>query len=89
MLNFGAFIAFAGVNVAAFTRYWARAEKKTVGNFVLPLLGAAVCLYLWFSLRTPAKIAGGLWLGAGVLYGAIKTRGFRRNLVSFEMPPEE
>src|SRR5436190_985143 len=33
--------------------------------------------YLWLSLRTPAKIAGGVWLGAGLLYGAIKTRGFR------------
>ena len=29
MLNFGAFIAFMGVNLAAFTRYWVRAEKKT------------------------------------------------------------
>ena len=51
-------------------------------------MGFFVCLDLWLSLRTPAKIAGGLWLAAGVLYGAIKTRGFRRNLFSFEAPPE-
>jgi len=43
---------------------------------------------LWLSLRWPAKVAGGVWLGAGVLYGAIKTRGFRTNLVSFDLPPE-
>lgn len=88
MLNFGAFIAFMGVNLAAFTRYWVHAEDKRLSNFVLPLLGFLICLYLWLSLRTPAKIAGGVWLGAGLLYGAIKTRGFRRNLVSFEVPPE-
>jgi putrescine importer len=88
MLNFGAFIAFMGVNLAAFTRYWARAQDRRWIDFLLPLLGFAICLYLWLSLRWPAKVAGGLWLGAGLLYGAWKTRGFRRNLVSFEVPPE-
>jgi putrescine importer len=87
MLNFGAFIAFAGVNLAAFTRYWVRSSERRVSNFVLPLLGALICIYLWLSLRLPAKVAGGVWLAAGVLYGAIRTRGFRRQL-SFEAPPE-
>jgi putrescine importer len=88
MLNFGAFIAFMGVNLAAFTRYWARSDDRHVLNFVLPLMGFLVCLYLWLSLRWPAKVAGGIWLAAGVIYGAIKTRGFRRNVVSFLVPPE-
>jgi amino acid transporter len=87
MLNFGAFIAFTGVNLAAFTHYWVRSSERRVSNFVLPLLGALICLYLWFSLRLPAKVAGGVWLAAGVFYGAIRTRGFRRQL-SFEAPPE-
>ncbi len=86
MLNFGAFIAFMGVNLAAFARYWVKADRRTVAGFVLPLAGFLICLYLWLSLRWPAKIAGGVWLGAGVLYGAVKTRGFRRNLVTFEVP---
>jgi putrescine importer len=76
------------VNLAAFTRYWARAQDRRWLDFVLPLLGFAICLYLWLSLRWPAKVAGGLWLGAGLLFGAWKTRGFQRNLVSFEVPPE-
>jgi len=88
MLNFGAFIAFMGVNLAAFTHYWVRADRKRPQDFVLPILGFLICLYLWLSLRWPAKVAGGVWLGAGVLYGAIKTRGFRTNLVSFDLPPE-
>jgi putrescine importer len=88
MLNFGAFIAFMGVNLAAFTHYWVRSDRRRFQDFVLPMLGFLICLYLWLSLRWPAKVAGGLWLGAGVLYGAIKTRGFRTNLVSFDLPPE-
>jgi amino acid transporter len=88
MLNFGAFIAFMGVNLAAFTHYWVRGEKRRVGDFVLPLLGFLICLYIWSSLRWPAKLAGGLWLAAGVIYGAIKTKGFRRNLMTFELPAD-
>ncbi len=88
LLNFGAFIAFMGVNLAAFTRYFLR-EKKTVMNFLPPLAGFAICFYIWLNLRTPAKIAGATWLLIGMLYGAIKTRGFRGSVVSFEVPPEE
>ncbi len=90
MLNFGAFIAFMGVNLAAFTHYWVRGDKqkRTWLDFVLPLLGFLICLYIWLSLRWQAKVFGGLWLLAGIVYGAIKTRGFRKSLVSFELPPE-
>ena len=86
MLNFGAFIAFMGVNLAAFVRYWVRAEKKTIGNFLFPLLGFAICFYLWWSLRPQAKLAGAAWLVVGVVYGAIRTKGFRRELVTFDAP---
>jgi amino acid transporter len=89
MLNFGAFIAFMGVNLAAFTRYWVRGTTRTAADFVLPLLGFFICLYLWLSLRPIAKLAGAAWLAAGILYGAIQTRGFSRNMVSFEVPPED
>ncbi len=88
MLNFGAFIAFMGVNLAAFTHYWVRAKERRWSAFVLPILGFLICAYLWYSLRWQAKLAGGVWLLAGIVYGVIKTRGFKRNLVSFEIPPE-
>ena len=88
LLNFGAFIAFMGVNLAAFARYWLRAEDRTIANFVLPLLGFVICLYLWISLRPQAQGAGFVWLAAGLAYGAWKTRGFRQNLMSFDAPEE-
>lgn len=89
LLNFGAFIAFMGVNLAAFVRYWVRSDERRVMNFVLPLTGFLVCLYLWLSLRWPARLAGSIWLAAGVIYGALRTRGFRSHMVSFEIPSDE
>ena len=88
LLNFGAFIAFMGVNAAAFTHYWLRAKEKKLINFLPPVLGFTICLYIWLSLRTPAKIAGGLWLLVGIGYAAWKTKGFRREIV-FSEPPAE
>jgi hypothetical protein len=89
MLNFGAFIAFMGVNLAAFTRYFVRAEKKSIGNFLMPLVGFVFCGYLFYGLSWKAKIAGGVWLGLGLIYGGIRTRGFQRELVTFDAPPED
>ncbi|NWG12782.1 MAG: APC family permease [Acidobacteria bacterium] len=88
LLNFGAFIAFMGVNAAAFVRYWVRAEKKKPGNLFPPVLGFVICLYIWSSLRTPAKLVGAAWVAIGVIYGAAKTQGFRSKLISFEPPPD-
>jgi putrescine importer len=89
MLNFGALIAFMGVNLAAFMRYFVRSEKKAISNLVFPLSGFLICLLLWVNLSRPAKIVGAIWMTAGILFGAIKTRGFRGNLIDFELPPEE
>jgi putrescine importer len=87
MLNFGALIAFMGVNAAAFMRYFVRAEEKKVWNFIPPVLGFVICLALWVSLSWPAKIVGGIWMIAGIAFGVWKTRGFRETL-SFEAPVE-
>lgn len=88
LLNFGALIGFMGVNVAAFLRYFIRAdEKRWWSNAVPPLLGALICLGIWLSLETPAKIVGGAWLVLGIAYGAWKTNGFRRS-IKFEVPAE-
>jgi putrescine importer len=88
MLNFGAFIAFMGVNAAAFVHYYLRSNEKKLGNLLMPLIGFVVCAVIWWSLSPPAKIAGTIWLALGVAYGVWKTSGFRKQM-SFEIPPEE
>ena len=88
LLSFGASIAFMGVNASAFVRYFVRAERRTLGNLLVPLLGFIVCLYIWLSLRTPAKVVGLIWLASGLCYGAWKTKWFTRKL-EFAAPDEE
>jgi putrescine importer len=87
LLNFGALIAFMGVNAAAFMRYFVHGAEKKLVNFLPPVVGFFICLGLWWSLSGPAKILGGIWMAAGVSFGVWKTRGFREPL-SFEVPAE-
>jgi amino acid transporter len=87
LLNFGALIAFMGVNAAAFMRYFVRGPEKKLADFVPPILGFFICLGLWWSLSAPAKILGSVWMALGIAFGVWKTRGFREQL-SFEVPAE-
>ncbi len=91
LLNFGALIAFMGVNASSFTRYFLHAEHRKFGNLIVPFLGFFICLYLWISLGINAKIVGLTWLTAGVLYGAYRTNWFRKPLqfVSVETSDDE
>jgi len=87
LLNFGALIAFMGVNASAFMRYFVRATEKKVINFISPLAGFLICLGLWCNLSHRALEWGAMWMAVGILFGIWKTRGFREQL-SFEVPPE-
>ena len=123
MLNFGALIAFMGVNLAAFVRYYVREGGKSPippailtalvialvlwpnSNWIVlaiagallailaliapPLAGFTICFFLWKNLSWKAWLVGGIWMVVGIAFGAIKTKGFRGDLVDFELPPEE
>jgi hypothetical protein len=84
MLNFGALIAFMGVNVAALLHYYVRAKDRRFIDALMPGFGFLICLLLWLNLSRPAMLAGSLWMAAGILFGAWKTRGFRSALVDFD-----
>jgi putrescine importer len=89
ILNFGALIAFMGVNAAAFVRYFLHAQEKQWTNLVSPLLGIVICFYIWQNLDPHAKLLGGMWMLLGIAYGAVKTRGFQADLVQFDVPPDD
>ncbi len=80
LLNFGAFLAFMGVNVSAFWHFGLLARghrRRILGDIVLPLIGFAFCASIWWNLNVLAKIVGGIWFAAGLAYLAFATRGFR------------
>jgi putrescine importer len=86
LLNFGALLAFMGVNASAFVRYHLREPQKTWSGFFVPIAGFVVCLLLWLNLSWPAKVAGSIWMALGIAYGAVRTRGFKADLVTFDVP---
>ncbi len=89
LLNFGALIAFMGVNAAAFVRYYLRAAEKRSTDFVFPFLGFVICFLIWRSLGPWAIVLGSAWMVVGIAYGAAKTKGFKSNMIQFDLPPED
>jgi amino acid transporter len=81
LLNFGAFLAFMGVNLTCIRQFCLRPEAGRSRNFFrdlfVPGLAFVFCLGIWWSLPRPAKWAGGVWFLVGVAYAAVRTRGFR------------
>jgi putrescine importer len=80
LINFGAFLAFMGVNAAVIRQFYflrGRAERKLLTDALLPAAGFLFCLIIWLNLPGTAKLLGAAWFAAGLLYDGIKTRGFR------------
>jgi putrescine importer len=67
LLNFGAFIAFIGVNAAALVHYKFRSQEKVLFPFLIPALGIVVCAFIWIHLSHSAQILGVLWICVGVI----------------------
>jgi amino acid transporter len=88
LINFGAFLAFMGVNAAAIRVYWFQTppghQRQWLADLGVPGLGLLFCFWIWWSLPTPAQVVGGIWFVAGIVYLAIKTRGFRRRPVMLD-----
>jgi amino acid transporter len=87
-LNFGAFIAFMGVNAAAFVHHWRDENGHDISGYIVPALGFLICAAIWVNLSSKALVLGTVWMVAGITYGAFRTRGFRAELVTFEVPSD-
>ncbi len=81
LLNFGAFLAFMGVNLATFWQFTVMSKpgykRRIIADTVLPLIGFVFCALIWWNLNSLAKTVGAIWFAVGLLYVGIKTRGFR------------
>jgi putrescine importer len=82
LINFGAFFAFMAVNIASIREYFFRREKKTLKSFFVNFLpagiGFLICLFIWMNLPVRTFIIGGAWMLTGIIYLAIKTKGFQK-----------
>ena len=76
LLNFGAFVGFMGVNLAALRHQWRSISRQSRIELVPPLAGFAICFYLWISLSRTAQIVGGLWLTTGLIWGVLYNKRY-------------
>jgi amino acid transporter len=89
LVNFGAFLAFMGVNTAVIREFFFRRpsghKRNWAFDLIVPGLGFLFCLWLWWQLPILAKKVGGTWCFLGLIYTGIKTRGFTRQPVVLDL----
>lgn len=88
LINFGAFFAFMGVNIASMKEYFFKSKTKTVKGFLRdclpPAVGFTICLVIWLNLPLKTFVIGGGWMLIGVVYLALRTKGFRKPTVMMD-----
>jgi len=67
LLNYGALLAFMGVNVASAVLGWRQGRGSQWFPIVLSLLGFAVCFFIWMNLGSLARIVGTVWAALGIV----------------------
>ena len=83
LLNYGALLAFMGVNLASARYGWrTRSQGGQWLPIVLALLGCAVCFSLWLSLSHLARVTGTIWAILGIALYLMRRERTRRGLAS-------
>ena len=74
LLNFGAFIAFMGVNIAALVHYKFRSNTKVALAATAPLSGFLVSAFIWLNLNRSAQYLGVAWIVCGLILYCVMRR---------------
>jgi amino acid transporter len=74
LLNYGALLAFIGVNLASLIRGWRHGGWSQWSPMLLSLAGMTTCALLWWNLGPMAKIVGSVWAIAGIVLWIARRR---------------
>ncbi len=77
LLNFGALLAFMGVNISSAVLGWRQGRASQWVSILLSLLGFAICGFIWLNLSRPALIVGAAWALIGVAFWVLYGRRSR------------
>jgi putrescine importer len=82
LITFGALFTFVLVNLSAIRYFFfvkkVRGVGKIITHLIFPIVGFLTSAYLWLSLGVEAQKLGFAWIAVGVIYLAIRTKGFRK-----------
>ncbi len=74
MLNYGALLAFMGVNVASVALGWRTGRLAHWAPMLISTAGFLTCLFIWTNLGPVARIAGTAWALVGVVLWIARRR---------------
>ena len=74
LLNFGALLAFMGVNLSSILRGWRHGRWSQWFPMLLSFAGLVTCALLWWNLDPLAKMVGSAWALAGILLWVVRRR---------------
>ena len=74
LLNYGALLAFMGVNLSAALRSWRQGRWSQSLPILLSLAGMFTCALLWWNLSRKAWIVGFCWAATGILLWIARRR---------------
>jgi amino acid transporter len=74
LLNYGALLAFMGVNVASAVLAWRSREPAFWIAIVFSLAGFIVCFFLWLNLGPTALRAGTIWAALGIVLWLVRRK---------------
>jgi amino acid transporter len=72
LLNYGALLAFMGVNIASMLRGWRHGRFAQIAPILLSLGGFITCALLWWNLGPLAKAVGTGWALVGILFWIVR-----------------
>jgi amino acid transporter len=81
-VNFGGLTSFIILNFAVFWFFFIRENRRhsfgdIVKFLICPAIGMFILGFVWSGFDAPTLILGFSWLAAGVIFGAVKTNGFK------------
>ncbi len=94
VINFGGLFAFVCVNASVISHFYIRRQRRQgfvnkVLYLIFPGLGCLTCLVLWLGLPMNAKLIGGAWTLAGIIYMAVLTKGFKNSMPEMKGETED
>jgi amino acid transporter len=72
LLNYGALLAFMGVNIASMLRGWRHGRFTQIAPILLSRGGFITCALLWWNLGPLAKAVGTGWALVGILFWIVR-----------------
>jgi putrescine importer len=74
LLNYGALLAFMGVNIAAMLQAWKEGRFRLWFPVTLGICGFVTCLFLWLNLGLLARIVGTIWACLGIVLWLLRRK---------------